>query len=278
MRDFKRGSTKSFDQNWIKRKETNNVYWTFSKPKNQMQLAFSEHFKLFKEIIKTKNKIKTLEIGCGRGSLSAFFSNEGNECHLIDLSEKIIEKAKFLFESNKLKGTFKVGDAENLPYDDDSFDLIFSIGLLEHFDNFDKIISESYRVLKNGGFAIHYIVPDHNPIVQKEFNWINSLLKLNISSDLNIKKENVFRTSKMSSDYIDSFKKNNFKAIKSTGVYPLPMISTSIDFPFTLLDEKSEEIIVEYFNNVLNKRDELKISRWECDEDYGQSFIVWGQK
>jgi len=59
-------------------------------------------------------------------------------------------------------------DMQNLPYDDNTFDLVISDQVIEHLENPERAIKESYRVLKNGGIAIHttcflnYIHP--NPI------------------------------------------------------------------------------------------------------------------
>ena len=52
------------------------------------------------------------------------------------------------------------GNALQLPFDEGNFDIVFSIGLLEHFDDINKPISEQIRVLSNGGLWIGYIVPD----------------------------------------------------------------------------------------------------------------------
>ena len=50
MSNLKKGSIESFDLNWKKRPETNYNHWTSGSPKNQIQLAFSQHFDLFKTL------------------------------------------------------------------------------------------------------------------------------------------------------------------------------------------------------------------------------------
>ena len=282
MSNLKKGSIESFDLNWKKRPETNYNHWTSGSPKNQIQLAFSQHFDLFKTLIyKKSKKLKILEVGCGRGSLSAFFSNAGHECHLLDISESVIKTAKQIFEINKLNGNFYVGDANNLPFDDNSFDLIFSIGLLEHFENVEPVIKSQIDKLKPNGTLINYIVPMYTDNVQKDFFWINDILKnlYEESKSTSLIKDEVFRSDDGSEKYIKIMKKHKLNNVCSSGTYPLPMVSHSIDFPFTLMDNDSELILVQRFREVLKKRKE-RFNRhpWLCDEGYGQAFLTWGHK
>jgi len=49
-------------------------------------------------------------------------------------------------------------DAQNLPFPNDTFDFVISDQVIEHLENPQKAIDESYRVLKKGGTAIHTTV------------------------------------------------------------------------------------------------------------------------
>ena len=98
--DYDKGSVKEFDQNWLKRKETAYSHWTRGKPENQIQLAFRNHWITFNELLDGKvGDKKCLEIGCGRGSLSAYFADDGWDCTLLDISSTVIDQAKAAFES-----------------------------------------------------------------------------------------------------------------------------------------------------------------------------------
>ena len=105
--DYDKGSVTAFDQNWSKRKETTYTHWTRGNPKNQIQLAFRNHWITFNELLdgRVGNK-KCLEIGCGRGSLSAYFADENWDCTLLDISSIVIEQAKIAFNNAKLKANF----------------------------------------------------------------------------------------------------------------------------------------------------------------------------
>lgn len=277
---FKKGSVKSFDINWKKRPETLYNHWSKGAPRNQIQLAFSQHYDLFKRIINKEGKLKVLEVGCGRGSLSSYFAEDGHDCFLLDMSETVIGTAKEIFKTNGHQGSFHVGDANSMTFEDDKFDVIVSIGLLEHFENLENVINEQFRVLRKDGVLINYIVPENLENVQKDYNWINDILKSQSKKNNQkiAKKEDLYRSDSDSKRYIEQYKASGFQEIYSSGVYPLPMISPSIDFPFTLMDEESEKILIKQFNEILEKRKENWEHPWMCEESYGQAFLVSGKK
>lgn len=280
----KTGDAESFNRNWEIRQESNYLHWTNGQVKNQIQLAFRRHWITFNKIIKKANLDgnKSLEVGCGRGSLSAYFSNNGWDATLLDISPIVIEKAKEAFAKNNLKGTFDVGDCLNLPYRDGTFDLVFSIGLLEHFEDFNQVISEQSRVLKNNGLFIGYVVPELKDSLQNEYNWFNDILKaLEPKKNLqqNAYKENIYRSDELSPKYLKVMKDNKLINCWSSGIYSLPMISHSIEFPFTLLNDQAEKILVNHFEKILNTNEKQdKSDPWLCSEGYGQAFIVVGSK
>ena len=63
------------------------------------------------------------------------------------------------------------------------------------------------------------------------------------------------------------------------GTYPLPMISHSIEFPFSLMPKESEISLVKKFESDLKKRQQ-KTGRhpWICEEGYGNAFLIWALK
>ncbi|MFN3386376.1 MAG: class I SAM-dependent methyltransferase [Candidatus Thermochlorobacter sp.] len=97
---------------------------------------------------------KVLEIGAGLGTDLLQFARAGAFCTDLDLSETHLELAQKRFALYGFTGTFVLGDAENLPFDDSSFDGVFSNGVLHHTPNTQKAIDEVYRVLKPNGKAM----------------------------------------------------------------------------------------------------------------------------
>ncbi len=97
---------------------------------------------------------RMLEVGCGSGQAVVAFSERypGVEIVATDLSEVQIEKAVKRIESVGIKNvTFKIEDACNLTFPDESFDFVYSIASIKHWPDQDKGLRESYRVVKPGG-------------------------------------------------------------------------------------------------------------------------------
>ena len=279
------GDIESFEKSWYGRAEAHYNHWTRETPKNQVQFAFRNHWIVFKELMNNKdfnNGKRCLEVGCGRGTISSYFSDAGYECTLLDISEEAINIAKEIFRRNELKGKFKIGDAINIPFNDNSFDIIGSIGLLEHFQDIESPIKEQIRVLDKGGIFLGYVVPKYRENIQKDYNWINYILKGYISESKKVlqpQKEELYRTDYDSKKYIKIMKKYGLYNVQAVGIYPLPMISHSIEFPFTLMPEKSEEALLKYFEKCLEERKKHSdVNPWLCEEGFGQAFLIWGFK
>ncbi len=100
-------------------------------------------------------KGKILDIGCGNGRDSIFLAKKGYEVVGIDITPKAIALAK----KNGLKTKnlkFIVADAEKLPFKDESFDSVYSIGVL-HCTDLNQSLKEVVRVLKNSGAGVIHL-------------------------------------------------------------------------------------------------------------------------
>lgn len=102
-----------------------------------------------------KNK-KVIDIACGKGT-SAIYMAEKYGCYVtaIDISGELIDEAKYLSARKGLskKIEFIVGDAMDLPFNDNEFDVAVSQAMLVLVDDKIKTIQEANRVIKKGGFA-----------------------------------------------------------------------------------------------------------------------------
>ncbi|MBO73438.1 MAG: hypothetical protein CMD35_07480 [Flavobacteriales bacterium] len=278
------GTNEEWNKNWQSREEAFYTHWTRGDPVNQIQLAFRNHWSLFNTFMDSElynGGKRVLEVGCGRGSLSSYFSEAGFDCTLLDLSPDVIEIAKEIFSKNDLSAKFHVGDAYNLAFDDRSFDLVFSIGLFEHFEDIHTPIKEQLRILERGGLFIGYIVPEYNDNIQKNYHWVNKILKGYAKENKSIvghdDKHEVYRSDRGSEKYIPVLEQFGLKNISASGVYPLPMISHSIDFPFSLMPVESEKSFVKYLQMILDSNTEFP-HPWMCKEGDGNAFVVWGYK
>lgn len=278
------GDPEAFDKNWRTRQETHYNHFTSDRPRNQIQLAFRSHFEVFSEILEAYpvNGNKVIETGCGRGTLSNYFSVSGWDVTLLDYNQSVLDVAEKIFESQDLDVSYIKGDALSLAIENDSFDVVTNIGLLEHFEDIQKVMDEQLRILRPGGWCFSYVVPERPDNVQRYFNWINTLLKffaLTRRSKIKDEKPVVFRSDNFSDRYLDSLDKSKVKNIISHGMYPLPMISHSPEFPFSLLPTPIESILTKIFQTVLWIRTKLyRQHGWICDEKIGQAFLIAFQK
>ncbi|HVQ38798.1 MAG TPA: class I SAM-dependent methyltransferase [Pyrinomonadaceae bacterium] len=98
--------------------------------------------------------LKVLEIGCGLGTDGAQFAAAGADYTGVDLTDAAVGLARKRFELFGLSGKFLPADAENLEFPDESFDLVYSHGVLHHTPDTERAIREVHRVLRPGGRAI----------------------------------------------------------------------------------------------------------------------------
>ncbi|MFA5974902.1 MAG: class I SAM-dependent methyltransferase [Elusimicrobiota bacterium] len=275
------GDIRAFKANWVGRAETKNNYFSRRKPLTQIQLAFQQHWSFIREVIGIPKKGKSLEVGCGRGSISSFFAEAGYRVTLFDLSSEVLETAKEIYAKNNHlnRAEFVAGNALKMPFQDNTFDVVISIGLLEHFRSMHQLLSEQVRVLKPGGVFIAYVVPKKKS-VQTFFQPINNLLKTWLPSEGAglPKKHTLFRTTYGSEFYKRHLRKLPVRHIQSCGVYPFPAISPSPRFPFTLLPPAYEKALTEVYDGLLRERARQNPHPWACSESWGQTFFLWAKK
>ena len=99
-----------------------------------------------------KNKT-VLEIGVGLGADHQKFAESGAILTGLDLTPRAIENSIARFKLFNLESSLFVGDAENMKFKDNSFDVVYSWGVIHHSPNTSKAVSEIFRVLVPGGEA-----------------------------------------------------------------------------------------------------------------------------
>jgi ubiquinone/menaquinone biosynthesis C-methylase UbiE len=98
---------------------------------------------------------RVVDFGCGSGANTVLLANRGAHVWGIDISEDLLRLAqRRLTVSGRGGGaTFIAGSAHDLPFPDNSIDVVFGIAILHHLD-LDLVSTEVQRVLKPGGRAI----------------------------------------------------------------------------------------------------------------------------
>lgn len=94
---------------------------------------------------------QVLDVGCGNGYILSHFARGGASVSGVDLTAQGIRLSRQRFALANLQGKFAQSNAERLPFQDASFDLVTSMGVLHHTPRPDNGIDEIYRVLKPGG-------------------------------------------------------------------------------------------------------------------------------
>ncbi len=107
---------------------------------------------LVKKYVDLRGK-NILDVGCGIGVYTQKFSLEGNLVYGIDIDPENIKLAKKLTK----KARFLVAKAENLPFKDNFFDIVFLHEILEHVEDDKKAVFEAFRVLKEKGKMIIFV-------------------------------------------------------------------------------------------------------------------------
>jgi ubiquinone/menaquinone biosynthesis C-methylase UbiE len=105
-----------------------------------------------------------LEAGCGYG-LTSLLAGARSRRTLLDLEPKAVEIASALFTFAGQEAYFAVGNIFSMPFGDNSFDVVFNAGVLEHFDLSSRraALLEMVRVTKPGG-KVFVAIPNHHSI------------------------------------------------------------------------------------------------------------------
>jgi SAM-dependent methyltransferase len=130
------------------------------------QRLFTDHFapleglKILKTDLWDEAKNTRILVWAGR---------RGARAYGIDISEPTVIQARAAFEADgnaRLRLQGAVGDVRALPFPDASFDAIYSMGTIEHFDETERAVEEMARVLKPGGRAIVGVPNRHDPFLR----------------------------------------------------------------------------------------------------------------
>lgn len=124
--------------------------------------------KLARKYLGDLNKIKALDIGSGVGLVDKYIKHEIKDLYGVDIEDGVVEKAKI----NNPEVNYSRYDGARLPFEDNTFDLVFAINVMHHvppglWENFAR---EMHRVLKTGGIAAVFEHNPFNPLTRRAVN------------------------------------------------------------------------------------------------------------
>ena len=114
--------------------------------------------------------LRVLEIGIGMGADYLEWLKAGAQATGIDLSAQSLERARRRCEIAGYHSDLRVADAEDLPFAGDTFDVVYSYGVMHHSPDTQKCVHEAWRVLKPSGQA--RIMLYHHPSLTGAMLWL----------------------------------------------------------------------------------------------------------
>ena len=225
-----------------------------------------------------KKGARILDLGCGTGLTSVNLLQRGFIVVGIDVSEGMLDLARknckqFGLECN---ATFQLGNAEQLDLQDDSFDAVIAMGLIEYLEWDRWALQEMHRVLKPGGYLI-VTVP----------NWIRLSYITDPFFYISIFKQKAGRVLKRNFKYISKLTQKSPRTFNRNLYVPssLRRMITQLDFniidsishgfgPLILLCRSNR--VTFKINQILKQRNERKIMPFLSE--VGSDYIVLCQK
>ncbi len=222
-------------------KETSPIRWDFFvgyRPlvRYRMERQIKKLLGLIKTNQQSDQELNLLDVGCGTGRYITRFLSLGKTVG-VDISKSMLQQAK---KNTNGRATLMQADAENLPFENNTFDVVTCSYLLENLngpeDNPKKVINEMYRVTKNKGQIIFtvetwYLMPN---VISYVMSFLKRKRPLNFYSVKKIK---------------ELTKGMDFQSIKIRGLSPITVFfpwaraSLSMIKSIERIDNKLEKFI-----------------------------------
>lgn len=215
-----------------------------SRPKTQREVCLYWYYQFIKRYLKGNNYKRGLELGCGRGTMSMYLNKyEKMDVAMIDISKDALDIARKNFEIIDGQGEFVCASSDDLPFEDQSFDVVYSIGLLEHLPDYKKTMLEAHRVLKPGGMMISLNIP-----AKWSLQRLNNGYKFILSSITGKKypPKDYYRNNDKPKEYQQVAESCGFKNIKIVNINPFPI--------FTPLPMSLDSRIAKLYNLIIKLR------------------------
>jgi ubiquinone/menaquinone biosynthesis C-methylase UbiE len=125
--------------------------------------------------------LDVLDVGCGAGTQSRFWTQAGHRYQGLDVNEPLIRLARQRAQEQGLDVRFEVGTATRLPFPDASFDVCLLPELLEHVEDWQSCVNEGARMLRPGGVLFistsSWLCPKQQEFTLPAYSWYPGFVK-----------------------------------------------------------------------------------------------------
>jgi ubiquinone/menaquinone biosynthesis C-methylase UbiE len=118
-------------------------------------------FSLFVDFDSLRGK-DVLDVGIGSGIATQMLAEAGANVTGVDLTQWAVETTRHRLDAFGLEADVRQADAEQLPFADASFDLVFSWGVIHHSSDMDRALGELVRVTRPGGRIVLMVYHRHS--------------------------------------------------------------------------------------------------------------------
>ncbi len=197
---------------------------------------------------------RVLDIGCGHGIVSEYLAENGISTTSVDISNKLLEEFRKRIQNKNLPVTIKQGDAYNLPFFDNEFDVVVARMFLPHFPDWPVVLKEIARVTKKGGRLLIHFASKENTVIGGKIGKMNC----RFASDTNYFNPGTYYAETDDKELNKVCKKIGLKVLKRT---PVSFFMQNRIFGFQLGTEKH--------NNYMHKLEEY------LKNENIRNFVIW---
>lgn len=123
----------------------------------ELQQIGNDYFDLVDDSI-ANDKTLALDVGCGSGRWARYLSSRVQSIEAIDPSHAAISACIYLKDKKNVRVT--QASVNNIPFENESFDLVYSLGVLHHLPDTSEAIGHCKEKLKRGGWLLLYLYYD----------------------------------------------------------------------------------------------------------------------